>query len=74
MSTAAWPHTTHGPSPGSGSNGRNRIVAFVSAFTLVSHVASPHQPPITNTGKTIATWGEGNSYTGPGGTWVNRQT
>jgi len=29
---------------------------------------------ITNTGKTIATWGEGNSYTGPGGTWVNRQT
>src|SRR3954454_24121907 len=29
---------------------------------------------ITNTGKTIGTWGEGNSYTGPGGTWVNRQT
>jgi hypothetical protein len=29
---------------------------------------------VTNTGKTIATWGEGNSYTGPGGVWVNRQT
>ena len=29
---------------------------------------------ITNTGKTIATWGEGNSYTGPGGSWFNRQT
>jgi len=29
---------------------------------------------ITSAGKTIATWGEGNSYTGPGGVWVNRQT
>ena len=29
---------------------------------------------ITSAGKTVATWGEGNSYTGPGGTWVNRQT
>jgi hypothetical protein len=28
---------------------------------------------ITNTGKTIAIWGEGASYTGPGGCWVNRQ-
>jgi hypothetical protein len=24
---------------------------------------------ITNTGKTVAVWGEGKSYTGPGGTW-----
>jgi hypothetical protein len=29
---------------------------------------------ITSAGKTVATWGEGNSYTGPGGVWVNRQT
>jgi hypothetical protein len=29
---------------------------------------------VTSTGKTIAIWGEGNSYTGPGGVWVNRQT
>jgi hypothetical protein len=29
---------------------------------------------ITNTGKTIGTWGEGPDYNGPGGTWVNRQT
>ena len=29
---------------------------------------------ITNGGKTIAIWGEGDSYTGPGGTWYNRQT
>jgi hypothetical protein len=29
---------------------------------------------ITNTGKTIAVWGEAFSYTGPGGTWFNRQT
>jgi Neuraminidase (sialidase) len=28
---------------------------------------------ITNTGKTIAVWGEGFSYTGPGGCWFNRQ-
>ena len=26
---------------------------------------------VTNTGKTFATWGEGFSYTGPGGTWFN---
>jgi Neuraminidase (sialidase) len=29
---------------------------------------------ITNGGKTIAIWGEGDSYTGPGGVWFNRQT
>jgi hypothetical protein len=28
---------------------------------------------ITSAGKTIATWGEGTSYTGPGGVWFNRQ-
>jgi hypothetical protein len=28
---------------------------------------------ITNAGKTIAIWGEGLSYTGPGGVWFNRQ-
>ena len=28
---------------------------------------------ITNLGKTIAIWGEGASYTGPGGCWFNRQ-
>ncbi len=28
---------------------------------------------ITNTGKTIGVWGEAFSYTGPGGTWFNRQ-
>jgi hypothetical protein len=28
---------------------------------------------ITSTGKTIAIWGEGASYTGPGGCWFNRQ-
>ena len=28
---------------------------------------------VTSAGKTIATWGEGFSYTGPGGTWVNMQ-
>jgi hypothetical protein len=28
---------------------------------------------VTSAGKTIATWGEGFSYTGPGGTWFNVQ-
>ncbi len=28
---------------------------------------------ITNEGRSIATWGEGLSYTGPGGVWFNRQ-
>jgi hypothetical protein len=28
---------------------------------------------ITNTGKTIAVWGEGFSWTGPGGAWFARQ-
>jgi hypothetical protein len=28
---------------------------------------------ITNTGKFIGVWGEGDSYTGPGGAWINRQ-
>ena len=29
---------------------------------------------ITNTGKTVAIWGEGPSYNGPGGVWFIRQT
>jgi len=29
---------------------------------------------ITNTGKTIGTWGEGTSYDGPGGVWLNAQS
>ena len=28
---------------------------------------------ITNEGRSIAVWGEGLSYTGPGGVWFNRQ-
>jgi hypothetical protein len=28
---------------------------------------------VTNTGKTFATWGEGFSWIGPGGTWFNLQ-
>ena len=28
---------------------------------------------VTNVGKTVAAWGEGFSYTGPGGTWFNVQ-
>ena len=28
---------------------------------------------ITSTGRTIAVWGQGVSYRGPGGVWLNRQ-
>ena len=28
---------------------------------------------ITSAGKTIATWGEGISWTGPGGAWINQE-
>ncbi len=28
---------------------------------------------ITSTGQTVAVWGEGTSYTGPGGVWINRE-
>jgi hypothetical protein len=28
---------------------------------------------ITSAGKSIAIWGEGASYNGPGGVWINRQ-
>jgi hypothetical protein len=28
---------------------------------------------ITNTGRTVAAWGEGASYVGPGGVWINRE-
>jgi hypothetical protein len=29
---------------------------------------------ITSAGETVAAWGEGSSYIGPGGVWINRQT
>jgi len=29
---------------------------------------------ITSGGRTVAVWGEGPSYLGPGGVWFNRQT
>lgn len=29
---------------------------------------------ITSAGKTVAIWGEGQSYAGPGGSWFNRET
>jgi hypothetical protein len=28
---------------------------------------------VTNSGKTIAVWGEGFSWIGPGGSWFNRE-
>jgi BNR repeat protein len=59
-----------------------QLSAFVPGYPY--KLASPHdgflQPygdymelAITNRGKTVAVWGEGNSYTGPGNIWFNRQ-
>ena len=50
---------------GCGVQDRGRLRARSTATTARS--------AITNTGKTIAIWGEGASYDGPGGVWFNRQ-
>jgi hypothetical protein len=47
--------------------------AYKSAAGYAEVYGDYGEMAITNTGKTIATWGEGISYTGPGGAWVNRE-
>jgi len=47
---------------------------YITANGFLEPYGDYGETAVTNTGKTIATWGEGNSYTGPGGVWVNRQT
>jgi hypothetical protein len=49
-----------------------------ASYTTANGFLEPYgdhdETAITSAGETIATWGEGNSDTGPGGVWVNRQT
>jgi Neuraminidase (sialidase) len=47
--------------------------AYVGADGFAEVYGDYGEIDVTNAGKTIATWGEGFSYTGPGGTWLNVQ-
>lgn len=53
--------------PGGGNPGYINADGFAEIYGDYGEIA------VTNTGKTFATWGEGFSYTGPGGTWFNLQ-
>ncbi|HEX5467804.1 MAG TPA: sialidase family protein [Gaiellaceae bacterium] len=44
---------------------------YVSADGFAEVYGDYGEIAVTSAGKTIATWGEGFSYTGPGGTWFN---
>jgi Neuraminidase (sialidase) len=47
--------------------------AYKSAAGFAEIYGDYGEMAITNLGKTIAIWGEGASYSGPGGVWFNRQ-
>jgi hypothetical protein len=53
---------------------RPSIAIAVAALALAIPRSSTDRIAITDRGKTIAVWGEGFSWTGPGGVWFNRQT
>jgi len=66
---ASWssPVKIDDASPGGGAPGYINANGFAEIYGDYGEIA------VTNTGKTFATWGEGFSYTGPGGTWFNVQ-
>ena len=47
--------------------------AYKSAAGFREPYGDYGEAAITNGGKFIGVWGEGDSYTGPGGAWFNRQ-
>jgi hypothetical protein len=47
--------------------------AYKSAAGFQEPYGDYGEMAITSTGKSIAVWGEGASYTGPGGVWFNRE-
>ena len=47
--------------------------AYKSAAGFLEIYGDYGEMGITSTGKTIAIWGEGTSYDGPGGVWFNRE-
>jgi hypothetical protein len=48
--------------------------AYKTANGFLEPYGDYGEAAITSAGKFIGIWGEGNSYTGPGGVWFNRQT
>jgi hypothetical protein len=48
--------------------------AYKSAAGFAEVYGDYGEMAITSTGKSLAVWGEGSSYDGPGGVWFNRQT
>jgi hypothetical protein len=51
----------------------NSGAAYKSADGFLEPYGDYGEMGITSAGDTVAAWGEGNSYYGPGGVWVNRQ-
>ena len=72
---------TTGARPTAASPGRRRSnisdatsgAAYKSAAGYLEVYGDYGEIAITSAGKTIAVWGEGTSYIGPGGVWFNRQ-
>jgi hypothetical protein len=48
--------------------------AYVSSRGFLEAYGDYGEIDITDRGRTVATWGEGPDYVGPGGIWFNRQT
>ena len=48
-------------------------LSYKSAAGFLEPYGDYGEIAITSAGKTIAIWGEGSSYAGPGGVWFNRQ-
>lgn len=48
--------------------------AYKSAAGFAEVYGDYGEIAITNVGKTVAVWGEGASYLGPGGVWINRES
>ena len=53
--------------------GKGECVGYIGANGFGEIYGDYGEIAVTNIGKTIATWGEGFSYTGPGGSWFNIQ-
>ena len=53
--------------------GRDGSPGYINAIGFDEIYGDYGEIAVTSTGKTFAIWGEGFSYTGPGGTWFNVQ-
>ena len=62
-----------GTQPGLPPDAPAGAAGYVGAAGFVEVYGDYGEIAVTNTGKTVAAWGKGFFYTGPGGTWVNVQ-